>query len=221
LWAVSPSRLLFFLLFLSIPAQTRPDSRSPFAVLFAATFLSNFLRFVQTTFQLVSGFYSGSALPPPLFLLPRSGGRNLPPRPIPHLSISVQVVVLHLAVASSIPRISFQRFSCSRLTTYSCCYSCFCCYSASAFSCSANRSLLGLLVKCFFDNFAVSFHDDSILTRFSGVFYQFPCYFSNQVLCFEPFFSFFKYYYYVFSCFANNGPSGCCCSILMLVLRLQ
>jgi hypothetical protein len=25
--------------------------------------------------------------------------------------------------------------------------------------------------------------------------------FSNQVLCFEPFFSFFKYYYYVFSCF--------------------
>jgi hypothetical protein len=39
---------------------------------------------------------------------------------------------------------------------------------ASAFSCSANRStLLGLLllVQMFFDNFAVSFHDDSILTR--------------------------------------------------------
>jgi hypothetical protein len=102
LWAVSPSRLLFFLLFLSIPAQTRPDSRLHLPFSLPPLSRPLFWRFAQTTFQLVSGFYSGSALPPPLFLLPRSGARNLPPRPIPHLSISVQVVVLHLAVASSI-----------------------------------------------------------------------------------------------------------------------
>jgi hypothetical protein len=33
----------------------------------------------------------------------------------------------------------------------------------------------------FFDNFAVSF-DDSILTRFSACFYQFPCYFQSGIV---------------------------------------
>jgi hypothetical protein len=56
-----------------------------------------------TTFQLVRGSFGiGSAAS--ISSSVGGGGVNSvqpPPRPIPHLSISVQVVVLHLAVASS------------------------------------------------------------------------------------------------------------------------